>query len=340
MTAAMDFEKTIVRSEAAGVPLLLLPVPGSGLVAAQVYVKRGSADESPEERGLASFTASMLRRGTAGRTSERIAFELESLLQDAAARVKEWDKVTVVVPDLTGAISFRRDLGEREEVTVKVDDWKVLSEIGNGSSVVEIADHLGTTQFWTARVAARLVKSDLVILGAEQPTRTPTEVQDDWSAEPESNDDVYETPVAEEEARNEVEVETGYAPASDYEPEPEVRDDYETEDEVPVESYGSDEPHAASDDDEDVDPDRSWWQEPRDEDGSGDDADKTPEVVGEGLSEMPSAGADDDDVEEDTEAFLEKVFSELETPEPEAEEGHGLLRRRRMGTLRDFSSDS
>ncbi len=68
---------------------------------------------------------------------------------------------------------------------------------------------------------------------------------------------------------------------------------------------------------------------------------------------MPAAGNAEDeepgDVEEDTEAFLEKVFSELGSSEAEEdsgseesepEEGYGLLRRRRMGSLRDFSSDS
>jgi hypothetical protein len=44
------------------------------------------------------------------------------------------------------------------------------------------------------------------------------------------------------------------------------------------------------------------------------------------------------EVEEDTEAFLEKVFSDME-PAEEPDEGYGLLRRRRMGTLRDLSNE-
>jgi hypothetical protein len=92
--------------------------------------------------------------------------------------------------------------------------------------------------------------------------------------------------------------------------------------------------------DEDA-PDESWWQEPQDEDDTVED-DRAPEVVGEGLSEMPTVAPveDSEDAEEDTEAFLEKVFSELDSDKSETDEGHGLLRRRRMGTLRDFSSDS
>ena len=56
-----------------------MPSRGSGLVAAEIYIRRGSADEQPGEIGLASFTASMLKRGTDSRSSARIAFELESL---------------------------------------------------------------------------------------------------------------------------------------------------------------------------------------------------------------------------------------------------------------------
>ena len=49
------------------------------------------------------------------------------------------------------------------------------------------------------------------------------------------------------------------------------------------------------------------------------------------------------EVEEDTEAFLEKVFSELDSPDEEQateEEGYGLLRRRRMGAIRDVAGDA
>ena len=49
---------------------------------------------------------------------------------------------------------------------------------------------------------------------------------------------------------------------------------------------------------------------------------------------------EDDEVEEDTEAFLEKVFSELDSSNDEEEEGYGLLRRRRMGVMRDSSGDT
>jgi hypothetical protein len=123
--------------------------------------------------------------------------------------------------------------------------------------------------------------------------------------------------------------------------------------------------------DVDVDPNESWWVEP------GGKSVKTPtvEAAGDEHEEegrrgrlgmfSPSRGEVDDfepvtgesngDVEEDTEAFLEKVFSQLEEPvetaesptaddETETEEdessGHGLLRRRRLGSILTDSTKS
>ncbi|MEN6624958.1 MAG: pitrilysin family protein [Candidatus Sumerlaeia bacterium] len=58
---------------------ILLPQRGSGLAAVSAIVRRGSADELDDEHGLASFTTSMLLRGTRRRSSEQMAFDLESL---------------------------------------------------------------------------------------------------------------------------------------------------------------------------------------------------------------------------------------------------------------------
>jgi hypothetical protein len=71
-------------------------------------------------------------------------------------------------------------------------------------------------------------------------------------------------------------------------------------------------------------------------------------VVKEDLSQVPMVDEGDEDdevdeVEDDTEAFLEKVFSELDDSSDEEEgeeEGYGLLRRRRMGAMRDTSGDA
>ncbi len=272
------------------------------------------------------------------------SFELEALLKDAEERRREWELVDEVIPDLTGSVSFRRDLGQREEVTVNTDDWKVLSEIGTGSSVERIAEHLGTTKFWTARVTARLLEKDLVVVTGTTPAHDVVEQsveqvsdQDAHGQDPHGQDYYESGPVA---------------PKTEYVSEPVEERHFhesETEDETDDESV-------------EATADESWWQEPEEDVLPAPSEEKAPEVVSEGLSEIPSVGGtgggdsvgdtdkdDSGDVEEDTEAFLEKVFSELGSTEDEdasgsgeseSDEGYGLLRRRRMGSLRDFSSDS
>lgn len=248
------------------------------------------------------------------------SFELEALLRDAEERKREWNSVSEVVPDLSGALVFRGDLGDREEVTVNADDWKVLSEIGAGSSVRAIADHLGSTEFWTARIAARLVKQELVMV------QTSEDPAGEWGEDSFSDTSADEAAPTDEYSAHEAEKPHGEELTALGDAAPEHQP-------AAVE---------AEDDEFDQDPDGSWWQEPEVEDDR-DDRDehaRTPEVVKEGLSEIPPVASREEDVEEGTEAFLEKVFSELESSDSDTDEGHGLLRRRRMGTLRDFSSDS
>ncbi len=59
--------------------VIIVPRRGSGLASAQALIRRGSTDEGPGEIGVASFTASMLKRGTQRRTSAKIALDTESL---------------------------------------------------------------------------------------------------------------------------------------------------------------------------------------------------------------------------------------------------------------------
>jgi hypothetical protein len=276
-----------------------------------------------------------VREGASTPYASPKSFELEALLHDTDERSREWAKVNEVVPDLHETLRLRRDLGERDEITVKVDDWRVLSEIGAGSSVAAIADHLGTTEFWAARVASRLVKSELIDLDASV-----------------SSEDIE---VEEEDVLQAVDHPVPELVSS----EDQQHAQYEADDSDGLVGEDWSEGAASAAESKDVaeagSGEESWWNEPTYETPDMEDGSQTPEVVSEGLSEIPSVEdsdqASDDaaredvdsesDVEEETEAFLEKVFSELDATEPESgDQGHGLLRRRRMGTLRDFSSDS
>jgi hypothetical protein len=237
------------------------------------------------------------------------AFDLEELLGDAKQRLNDWAEVTKVVSDLDRHLRFRRDLGERDQVTIAKDAWRVLSEVGQGSSVRALADELGTTEFWAARVAARLIDEDLLTI---DPAPTVPEVTTTWA---------YEAPIAED-----TEI-----PATPAEEETGVEEVFaNAEEQAAVESVEESYADASFE----VDPNQSWWKEPE------------PEADAEGSEEAAAVESATivetearPDVEEDTEAFLEKVFSDME-PAEESDEGYGLLRRRRMGVLRDTSTDA
>jgi hypothetical protein len=259
------------------------------------------------------------------------AFELEELLTDSKQRLTDWIEVSRIVDDLEAPIAFVRDLGEREEVTIDSESWKVLSEVGSGASVSEMADELGTTEFWTARIASRLIDIDLVAFTPEEtPAAAPViaESPEVPAAGQAQSDRVVDEDVDPDESWwEEPEADSEEAIADDDNVDAEVSATPRTLQDMLVDVKGQDEtePVAVA---EEVAEDEVAEEVAEDEVAA---------------SQIPTVAADSDtgEVEEDTEAFLEKVFSELETPEDEPkEEGYGLLRRRRMGAIRDHSSDA
>jgi hypothetical protein len=201
-------------------------------------------------------------------------FDLERILDDSRKRAGQWEKVMARVPDLEATLRMSRSLPS-ESVELDRESWRLMSEIGSGASVKDLAARLGTTDFAVASVAASMVENDLLVAESSAPV-----------------EDVAVAPV------------------------------YEDEPVSPVES--------------EVDPDRSWWDEPENqpiatasEDQSGTDA---PSADYEAVTEeTEDETAPSDDVE-DTEAFLEKVFSDVASDNSD-EDGHGLMRRRRMGSI-------
>ncbi len=238
-------------------------------------------------------------------------FDLEELLVEARRRLSDWADVGSAITDLDALIRMRRDLGNRDEVTIGKDSWRLLSEVGHGASVRSLAEELGTTEFWTARVAAGLISDELLTMEAPAaPIAPEAETRGAEPAEPWTGQEPVSFAEAGEPA-DETPVEGSPAPTAD-----DTEQVFHTDEESPA--YVGADP-AGAESAHQVDPNQSWWNEP-DPARSGD----------EGESE---------DVEGDTEAFLEKVFSGLE-PEEASEEGYGLLRRRRMGALRDLSNDA
>ncbi|MEX1038433.1 MAG: DUF4388 domain-containing protein [Acidimicrobiia bacterium] len=216
-------------------------------------------------------------------------FDLERILDDSRKRADEWERVTKRIPDLEETLKINRSLS-RETVELDRESWRLLSELGGGASVKELATALGTTTYAVANVAGAMVDNDLLVLGDGAAGVGPS----------------YDAAAAHEVSTVPV---------------------YEDETVSPVE--------------DEVDPDRSWWDEPENEPSVDADTDETAdqppaaaevEAEADGAAEDVDADEADVDDAEDTEAFLEKVFSEVSSETPE-EDGHGLMRRRRMGSI-------
>jgi len=266
-------------------------------------------------------------------------FELEAALDDSRRRADEWANVNETIADLDATIRMNRDAGDVDEIKLNREAWRLLCELGSGASVAAIAERLGTTEFWIAKVAAEMTDRQLLSLGeewSEQPAPEPAQSvsidapaarADSWWVEPQ------------EEAVAEIEGETSDQPIfEDTAPvafEPAEAEAFEpVTDEAKGSRFGHfvksnqvDEPFAETEESfapatENGDQEESYSETPA--------FDATVEA------------AVEPDVEEDTEAFLEKVFSQLDVngKADVEEEGHGLLRRRRMGSvLKEIDED-
>jgi len=281
-------------------------------------------------------------------------FELEAALDDARRRAMEWESVHEVIADLDATIKMNREAGDQEEIKLNREAWRLLCELGSGASVSMIAERLGTTEFWIAKVAAELTERQLLVLSdhwvedeAAQPVAVVPNLTDErvspdqsWWVEPEPEKPA--SPVDTVSYPGEERVEQPAAEQSD-----EAADDDDAAKESRfghfVRSVRSESDFAPGDDDT--------------AEGAEGGADSTEErpyaAIGEAEPETQDQAEDQQEpslqddiesgvVEEDTEAFLEKVFSQLDADGPAEveDEGHGLLRRRRMGAvLKEIDED-
>ncbi len=272
-------------------------------------------------------------------------FELEAALDDSRRRADEWAAVYQTISDLDATIRMNRDAGNQEEITLNREAWRLLCEIGAGASVAAIAERLGTTTFWIAKVAADMAERQLLVFSdgwTEQAVPEPVEAApsfsepairaDSWWVEPQDEGQDQPGATMEDEAGFDGEFDTdgaddgGYHEDAVFGQSPDVTDE-PVSDEAKESRFG----HFA------------WGSRPTDEITSEEEPEAAAGEQSDAVAETPSdQGAAEQGVEEDTEAFLEKVFSQLDVNDKAdvEEEGHGLLRRRRMGSvLKEIDED-
>ena len=103
---------------------------------------------------------------------------MEAALDDSRRRADEWASVHETIADLDATIRMNRDAGDQEEIKLNREAWRLLCELGSGASIAAIAERLGTTEFWIAKVAADMTERQLLVLGegwSEEPATEPAQ---------------------------------------------------------------------------------------------------------------------------------------------------------------------
>jgi hypothetical protein len=252
------------------------------------------------------------------------SFDTEQVVSEADRRAADWADIEQTIADMSLPVRMARELRENE-VTVNAPTWRVLSVLEGGTSISEIARHLGTTQFRAAREVASLIRTNLVEALPGPVTLVTAPVSDTWFAPAPA----AEAPVVVEEpevAAEEIQNPWASAPAD-----PSAAEDT---------AWHDDPWSQPTDETSDLTAEEPAREQPSAETRSTPTESATEPARGGWWAE--AMGAADELGEIDTDEFLESVFSEAEASGEVAEEesgfSMGLLRRRRMGPVaRDLS---
>jgi hypothetical protein len=117
--------------------------------------------------GLMTWVEGLFRFTTDVKPEDRtVERDTVSLLDEGMRRIEEWDQIREIVPsqDMVFKLSANR---APEEVTIRHDDWAVLSEIDGYKTVGEISDVLQMKDYETARIIYKLFVGGLIEVGVE-----------------------------------------------------------------------------------------------------------------------------------------------------------------------------
>lgn len=114
--------------------------------------------------------------GAAGRYEVGEGFAVEEMLLGVERRVAEWAQIEAIVPSVNATVSLAPHLGERAEVTVTADTWRILAALKGKSTVWSVADKCGLSEFAAAKAMADLVRKGLVVVtGVDKAGQAGTE---------------------------------------------------------------------------------------------------------------------------------------------------------------------
>lgn len=261
-------------------------------------------------------------------------FDTEVAVAESDRRAAEWADVLSVISDLDAPVRMVRSLPDDNSVTIAAPTWEVLASLEGGTSTRDLAGRTGLSEFRAARELSGLIRSELVEIVPERV----------------SGDDGYRPPVIERTPIVEgVEDEDPVATESEGDHAAWAEAEDVVEDESPDRPAGDWFAHAAGD---------SRWDDggstfETSDDEKSEETDESPADGGWWATAVDSPEKTSaEDSADDTDSFLESVFSQLNDVSEESEEAEGdedddetgfsmgLLRRRRMGTAaRDLTND-
>jgi len=98
--------------------------------------------------------------------NKTIRRDTASLLEEGAKRLEEWEQIKEIVPseDMVFRLSSSR---APDEITIRYDDWSVLSQVDGNKTVGEISNDLKIGEYDTARIVYKLFVTGLIEVATE-----------------------------------------------------------------------------------------------------------------------------------------------------------------------------
>ena len=133
-----------------GLQVVLSPRPGRPLATARLVVRSGSAEDPPQQEGLALFVGEMLRHGTQKRTAEQIAQEIEDLGTSIEGDVNDdllTLSVTALAENFDKAFDIFADVALHPDFLPKEIEWLRKQRLGNLDEAEGQAGYVATRTF-------------------------------------------------------------------------------------------------------------------------------------------------------------------------------------------------
>ena len=105
-----------------------------------------------------------------------VSIDLENIILEGSRRVKEWERLQDELPDLDMALKFAdRPQAQLRNISLSVDEWRVISYINPRNSIRQIAQRIGMDEFQIRKIIYGLLQAGLVeVLEPEGALPRPT----------------------------------------------------------------------------------------------------------------------------------------------------------------------